>query len=131
MCHRQGDIDCAHPCLTTMYKATQKQTWNHGGPLLVCPQRRTSKFSRNQFAPPENTKTTIHGTTYRFQEEDAADGTSFAPFGPCKNTPQFLSSETEHSTINAGTENCTNTTKKEEDLTTRLSPSSLRPVSFK
>ena len=44
MCHRQGDIDCAHPCLTTMYKSTQKQTWKHGGPVLVCPQGRTSKI---------------------------------------------------------------------------------------
>ena len=72
--------------------------------------------------PLKTQKTTIHGTSYRFQEEDAADVTSFAPFGPCKNTRQFLSSETEHSTINVGTENCTNTTKKEEALTTRPSP---------
>ena len=76
-------------------------------------------------------KTTIPGTTYRFQEEDAADGTSFAAFGPCENSRQFPSSETENSSIIPGTENCTNTTKKEQDLTTRLSTSSLRPVSFK
>ena len=55
-CHRQGNIDCAHPCLTTMYKSTQKQTRNHGGPVLVCPKGRTSKDSQNQNAPPENTK---------------------------------------------------------------------------
>ena len=47
---------------------------------------------------------TIHGTTYRFQEEDAAGGTSFAPSGPSKSTRQFPSSETKHRTINTGTE---------------------------
>ena len=85
---------------------------------------------RNHYVPTEHKKA-IHWTTYRFQEEDAADGTSFAPSDPGRITRQFFSSETEHGTINAGTKNCTNTTKKEEDLTTRLSPSSLRPVSFK
>ena len=56
MCHEQGDIDCAHPCLTTMYKSIQKQTWNHGGPVLECPQGRTSKISPNHYVPPKNTK---------------------------------------------------------------------------
>ena len=49
-------------------------------------------------------KTTIHGTTYRFQEGDAADGTSFVPFGLCRSTRPFLSSETKHSTVNMGIE---------------------------
>ena len=49
-------------------------------------------------------ETTNYGTSYRFQQEDAADGTSFAPFGPCKNTRQFPSSMAEHSTINTSTE---------------------------
>ena len=48
-------------------------------------------------------ETKIYGTTYRFQEEDAEDETSFAPFGPCKSTRQFPSSETQHRTINTGT----------------------------
>ena len=46
---------------------------------------------------------TIYGTTYRFQEEDAADGTSFAPSGPSRSTRQLLSSKLKHSTKNAGT----------------------------
>ena len=53
--------------------------------------------------PLKTQETTNYGTTYRFQEEDGADGTSFAPFGPCKSTRQFPSSETQHSTINTGT----------------------------
>ena len=48
---------------------------------------------------------TSYGTTYRFQEEDAADGTSFAPSSPSRSTRQFPSSETEDSTINAGMKN--------------------------
>ena len=93
-----------------------------GGDQHVFPEpRRPPPWKRNK----------MHGTTYRFQEGDAADGTSFVPFGPCRSTRQFPSSKTKHSTMNAGTENCTNMTKQEEDLTTRLFPSSLRPVSFK
>ena len=53
--------------------------------------------------PLKTQKTTNYGTTYRFQEEDAADGTSFAPFRPCKSTRQFPSSETQHRTINTST----------------------------
>ena len=46
----------------------------------------------------------MHGSTYRFQEEDAADGTSFEPSDPGQSTRQFPSSETKQSIINAGTE---------------------------
>ena len=54
---------------------------------------------------PIKTQETInYGTTYKLQEEDAGDGTSFAPFCPCKSTRQFPSSETQHSTIITGTE---------------------------
>ena len=53
--------------------------------------------------PLKTQETTNYGTTYRFQEDHAADGTSFAPFGPCKSTRQFPSSETNYSTINTGT----------------------------
>ena len=56
MYHRQGDIECAHPCIAMMLKSTRKQTWNHGGTVLVCSQERTSKFSRNHYVPPENTR---------------------------------------------------------------------------
>ena len=68
----------------------------------MCSQGRTSTLSRNHDVPPGK-ETTIHWTTYRFQEEDATDGTSCAPSGPCKNTRQFPSSKTEHSTMNEGT----------------------------
>ena len=81
--------------------------------------------------PPPWKRNHMLGTTHRFQEGDAADGTSFVPIGPCRSTRQFPSSKTKHSTMIAGTENCTNMTKQEEDLTTRLFPSSLRPVFFK
>ena len=65
---------------------------------------------------PLKTQETSYGTTYRFQEGDAADGTSFVPFRPCKKTRQFPSSETEDSTINEGMRKCTNTTKKRMTL---------------
>ena len=129
MCYRQGDNNCAHSCLTTMYKSTRKQTWNHCGAVLVESQGKTNKFSRNHFVSPGK-ETTIHGTTYRFQEGDAADGISFVPFGPCRSTRHFPSSETQHGIINTGTGVHLHD-QKEEDLTTRLSPSSLRPVSFR
>ena len=45
----------------------------------------------------------MHGNTYRFQEEDAADGTSFEPADPGRSTRQFPSSETKQRIINAGT----------------------------
>ena len=77
---------------------------------------RTGKLPRNHYVPPSALKTTIYGTTYRFQEEDAADGTSFAPFGPYKSTRQLPSSETQHSTINAGTESAPTRPKKRETL---------------
>ena len=35
----------------------------------------------------------MYGTTYRFQEEDAADGTSFAPSDQGRSTRQFPSSK--------------------------------------
>ena len=53
--------------------------------------------------PLKTQETTNCRTTYRFQEEDAVDGTSFAPFGPCRSTRQFPSSETQHGKINTGT----------------------------
>ena len=45
----------------------------------------------------------MYGTTYRFQEEDAADGNSFEPSDPGRSTRQFPSSEKSQGTINAGT----------------------------
>ena len=63
----------------------------------------TSTPSRNHDAPPPEERQ-IHGPTYRVQEEDATDGTSCAPFGPCESTRQSPSSETQHGTIKMGTE---------------------------
>ena len=62
---------------------------------------------------PLKTQEATYGTTNRCQEEDAADGTSFAPFGPCRSTRQFPSSETEHSAINTGTESAPTRPKRE------------------
>ena len=45
----------------------------------------------------------MYGTTYRFQEADASDGTSFEPSDPGRSTRQFPSSEKLHGTINAAT----------------------------
>ena len=61
---------------------------------MESPWSNTSCWKRNK----------IPATTYRFQEEDAADGTSCPPSGPCKNTRQFPSSETQRSTVNMGIE---------------------------
>ena len=44
----------------------------------------------------------MYGTTYRFQEEDAADGTSFEPSDPGRSIRQNPPSETKQSRINAG-----------------------------
>ena len=84
----------------------------------------------NHYVPLKTKEALVYGTTYRFQEEDAADGTSFAPSGPDRSTRQFPSSETKCSIINTGTK-VHQHDQKEGELTTRLSPSSLRPVSFK
>ena len=66
--------------------------------------------------PLKTQETTIYGTTYRFKEEDARDGTSLAPFGPRKSTRQSPSFETEHSTINTGKESAPTRSKKRETL---------------
>ena len=65
----------------------------------------TSELSRNHDAPPRSHgEETNYGPTYRVQEEDATDGTSCVPFGPCESTRQSPSSETQHGTIKMGTE---------------------------
>ena len=73
--------------------------------------------------------TEVSGATHRFQEEDAANEISWAPFGPSRSTRLFLFSE-HHKYKKQGLENAL-IQSKEEELTTRLSPSSLSPVSFK
>ena len=104
MCYRQGDIDSAHPCLTTMYKSTSKQKCNYPGTLLVCSGEGTKQqVPGNHYVHLEIKEALIYGTTYRFQEEDAADGTSCVPSGPCRSTRQFPSPETQHGTIKRGT----------------------------
>ena len=72
----------------------------------------TSKFPGSTTCHLKTKETAIYGTTYRFQEEDAADGTSFAPSDPSRSTRQFSSSETQYSTINTGTENAPTRPKK-------------------
>ena len=61
------------------------------------------QVSRNHYVPTETQGKTIYGTTYRFQEEDAADGTSLVPSNLSKSIRQFPSSETKCSTKNTGT----------------------------
>ena len=57
----------------------------------------------------------MYGTTYRFQEEDAADGTSFAPADQGISTRQFPSSKTSQ-VQQMRARKCTNTIN-EEDIT--------------
>ena len=82
----------------------------------VVPRGGLANFPGTTLYPLKTQETKIYGTTYRFQEGDAADGTSFAPFGPCKSTRQFPSSEIQHSTINTGTENASTRPKKRKAL---------------
>ena len=51
ICHRQGDLDCAHPCPAMMKNSTRKQTWNNGGTILVCSQEMTSKLPGTTTCP--------------------------------------------------------------------------------
>ena len=104
-----------------------KQTRNPHGATLVCSRKgEPARFPQpRQLEQGQNNR-----STYRFQEGDATDGTSCEPSGPCKSTRQFPSSETQRNTMKTGTKRAP-TQRKKEDLTTRLSPSSLRPVSFK
>ena len=64
------------------------------GKTTSSPKPRRTPWKRNK----------IHATTYRFQEGDAADGTSCAPSDPCKITRHFPSSETQRSTVNKSIE---------------------------
>ena len=76
-------------------------------------------------------------TTYRFQEGDAADGTSCEPSGPCRNIRQFPSSETQRNTIKTGTTRAQNEKERNtlpQDYPHRLcvpSPSSRRQLGAK
>ena len=88
------------PCYDEKFhpQANMELWWNNTCVFLGNEQQ----VSRNHYVPTEHKKA-IHWTTYRFQERDAADGTSFAPSDPSRSTRQFPSSETEHGTINTGT----------------------------
>ena len=68
----------------------------------VFPEGGPARLPGATMPPPPWKRNKMHGTTYRFQEGGAADGTSFVPFGPCRSTRQFLSSEAKHSTVNMG-----------------------------
>ena len=102
MYHRQGHTNYHHQCLAMMQKSTQKQTWNHDGTVLVCSNKWLANFSGTTTCP-RKLKEQMYGTTYKNQEKDAADGTSFEPSDPGRDTRQFPSSETSQCTMNAGT----------------------------
>ena len=70
----------------------------------MCSQGRTSNFSGTTVYPLKHKKQQIMELLTDFKKKMKADGNSFAPIGPCKSTRQFPSSETQHSTINTGTE---------------------------
>ena len=70
-----------------------------------------------------------YGTTRTFQEEDAAEGISSAPIDSGRSNRQIPSSK--HHRYKKGVYENALTRFKEEDITTRLPPSSLHPVSFK
>ena len=102
MYHRQGNTDNNHPwpaMTTNFHPHANVERWSNKTSVFLGNEQRVS---RNHYEPTEHKKA-IHWTVYRFQEEDAADGTSFAPSDPSRSTRQFPSSETEHSTINTGT----------------------------
>ena len=71
----------------------------------------------------------MYRTTYRFQKEDAADRNSIALSDRGRSTRPFRASK-HHRSNKCGYEKAL-TRSKEEELTKRLSPSSLHHVSFK
>ena len=108
---------------------TRKQMWNHRGAKLVCSKELAYKFSGTTTCPHKSNRL-MNRTTYSFQEE-----------GPAKQTKlhagHLIQMET---TVHSLLLSITNSKKrvrnallqsKEEDFTTRISPSSLHPVSFK
>ena len=95
-----------------MKKSTRKQRWNYGGTILLRSKEMKSRFPGPNTCPWEHKKA-IYGTFYRFEEEDAADGTSFAPSDPSRSTRQFASSETKHSTMNTSTTSAPTRQKKD------------------
>ena len=100
--------------------------------VLVCSQGRISKFSRNHYVPPaKHTRQQSMRLLTDFKKKMQQTELYSRHLVHVEVPVNSLLLKQKHNTMNAGTGNCTNTTKKEEDLTTRLSPSSLRPVSFK
>ena len=128
MHHRQGNTNYHHPCLVMTQKIHPKGNlepwWNKTSVFL----KKTSKFPGTTMCQRKLTKR-LYGTIYRFQEEDEADATSFAPSDQGRNTRQFPSSE-HHKDNKFGYESAP-TQSKEEDFTTKISPTAFRPVSFK
>ena len=92
MHHRQSNTNYRHSCLVMTLKnhpkANLETWWNNTSVFLQNDQQ----VPRNHCVPME-TQEKKYGTTYRFQEEDAADGTSFAPSDQGRSTRQFPSSE--------------------------------------
>ena len=112
-------------------KSTRKKTRNHGGAVLVCSQGTTSKVPQNHYVPPA--KHTIQ--QYMGLLTDFKKKMHKTKLHSChlvhvevpvnslllkQNTAQWMR-----------VRETAPTRPKEEDPTTRLSPSSLRPVSFK
>ena len=106
-------------------KTNKEPSWNKTSVFLMNDQQ---NFPEPLLAH-EYLRKRMYGTTSRFEEEDAADGTSFAPFDQGRSTHQFPSYKL-HRYIKYEYKNAPKR-PKEEDLTTKLSPLSLRPVSFK
>ena len=105
-------------------KANMEPSWNNTSVFLGNDEQIFPKPLRAH-----RNSAKMSGTTYRFQDRDAADGTSFAPSDPGRSTRPSPSSK-HHKYNKSGYEN-TQTRSKQKDLTTRLSPSSLRNISFK
>ena len=102
--------------------------WKHRGTTLVYSYEMMCNFSGTTLCP-WKTQRRWYRKTYRFQEGDAANETSWAPFGPNRKTRPSPSSQQQKYNIHVHEIALIQST--EENLTARLSPSSFRPVSFK
>ena len=131
MYQRQCNIDCAHPCTAMMHKSTRKQTWNHCGAILVCSQGRTSKFSRNHYVPPsKDTRQQFLGLLTDFKKKMQQTKLHSRHLVLVKVPVNSI--RLEHDTAQLiRVQELHQHDQKKGDLITRLSPSSLRPVSFK
>ena len=109
----------------------QSKTWNHGGPVIMCPQGTTNKFPRNYYVTPaKHTKQQYMGLLTDFKKEMQQTKLHSCHLVHVEvPVNSVLLKQTQHKECGYG--KLHQHDQKEEDLTTRLSPSSLRPVSFK